>query len=70
MLTHLAKIFLYRQLTQAAFNCTKLTIDHQNKVCDTLKVNNKDTKITSCRRSGVFVVNFEAISHLSLGFYY
>ena len=28
------------------------------------KVNNKDTKMTPWRRFGVFVVNFEHISHL------
>ena len=32
------------------------------------KVNNKDTKTTQWRRSGVFIVNFEHISHLVLVF--
>ena len=33
-----------------------------------LKNNNKDTRKTSWRRSGVFIVNFEHISHLVLVF--
>ena len=32
-----------------------------------LKVNNKDTRKTR-RRSGIFIVNFEHISHLALVF--
>ena len=32
------------------------------------KVNNKNTRTTSRRRSGVFIVNFEHISHLFLVF--
>ena len=32
------------------------------------KVNNKDTSTTSWRRSGVFILNFEHISHLFLVF--
>ena len=32
------------------------------------KVNNKDTKMTPWRRSGVFIVNYEHISHLVLVF--
>ena len=32
------------------------------------KVNNKDTRTTAMRRSGVFIVKFEHISHLVLEF--
>ena len=32
------------------------------------KVNNKDTRTTPWRRSGIFIVNFEHISHLVLVF--
>ena len=31
-----------------------------------LKVNNKDTRTMQRRRSGVFIVNFEHISHLTV----
>ena len=33
-----------------------------------LKVNNKDTRKTPSRRSDVFIVNFEHISHIVLVF--
>ena len=32
------------------------------------RVNNKDTRTTLMRRSGVFIVNFEHVSHLVLMF--
>ena len=41
---------------------------HQNNVWNLFKVINKDTRMTSWRRSDVFIVNFEQISHIVMVF--
>ena len=41
---------------------------HKNRVWNIWKVNNKYTRMTSCCRFGVFIVNFEQISHIVLIF--
>ena len=43
-------------------------LKHQKKVGNLFKVNDKDTKTTSRRRSGVFIVNTEQISHIVVMF--
>ena len=50
--------------TQPAFTCSKLTIETLEQVWNMFKVNNKDTRTMP----GVFIVNFEHISHLVLVF--
>ena len=55
----------YYHKSQLAFNCSKLTIETLDKVRSMFKVNNKDTKTTPF---GVFIVNFEHVSHLALVF--
>ena len=54
--------------TQPAPICSKLTIEtlDQTEICSKLTV--KTTKQRHWRRSGVFIVNFEHISHLVLVF--
>ena len=39
---------------------------HQSNMWNLLKVNNKDAKTTSVMPFGVFIVNFEQISHIVL----
>ena len=41
---------------------------HKNRVWNIWKVNNKYTRMTSCCSFGVFIVNFEQISHIVLIF--
>ena len=41
---------------------------HQNNVWNLFKVINKDTRMTSWRRSDVFIVNFEQISRIVMVF--
>ena len=41
---------------------------HQNNVWNLFKVINKDTRMTSWRRSDVFIVNFEQMSHIVMVF--
>ena len=50
-------IYFYAFVSQPVFTCSKLTIE-------TLEQGVK----YHCRRSGVFIVNFEHISHLVLVF--
>ena len=51
---------------QPAISCSKLTIEALGKGEVCLKFYNKDTKMTP--RYGVFIANFEHISHLFLVF--
>ena len=51
--------------TQATFAYLKSSIETIEKVWNMFKVDNKNTRK---RRSGVFIVNFEQISHLFLVF--
>ena len=46
--------------SQPAFTCSKLTIETlEQGVKNMVNFNNKDTRTTRWRRSGVFIVNFE-----------
>ena len=57
----------FRNLTQSAFTCPKSIIEtlQKKKLQNMFKFNNKITRTTSrhWRRSGVFIVNSEHISH-------
>ena len=56
-------------MSQPAFTCSKSKIETpKKKVGNLFKVNDKDTKTTSRRRSGVFIVNTEQISHIVVMF--
>ena len=67
------KIFHYKfldapsfQLNKPVFTCSKLIIETLEQDVKHAQVNNKDTKMTSMLRSGVFTVDFEHSSHLLL----
>ena len=57
-------------LTQPACNCSKLTIETLEQGVKYVKVNKKNNtpERRHWRRFGVFIVNFEHISHLVLVF--
>ena len=40
----------------------------QNDMCNLFKVSNKETKLRQWRCSGVFIINFEHVSHIILLF--
>ena len=53
---------IFHNITKPAFTYSKLKIEALEQGVNMFKVNNKDT------RTGVFIVNFEHISHLILVF--
>ena len=56
-------------ITQPGFTCSKLTKENQNRVCEIWsKLTIKIPERCHWRRSGIFIVNFEHISHLVLVF--
>ena len=59
---------LYRNTkTQLTFIYSKLTIETLEQGLKYVRVNNKDTRTTPFASfSGVFIVNFEHVSHLAL----
>ena len=57
-----------QSMSQQAITCSKLTIETLEQGRNMLKSNNKDTRTTPWRRSGIFIVSFEQISHLVLVF--
>ena len=63
---------LQKLATQPAFTCSKLTIETLEQGLGTRKICSKLTiKIPEqpqWRRSGIFIVNFEHVSHLVLVF--
>ena len=55
--------------SQLTFTCSKLTIKTLEKRCEICsKITIKTPERSQSRRSGVFIVNFEHISHLFLAF--
>ena len=55
--------------SQAVFTCSKLTIETLEKNCEICsKLTMKTPKRLQWRRFGVFIVNFEHISHLCSSF--
>ena len=53
---------------EPAITCSKLTIETLEQMWNMFKANNKDTERRHWRSSGVFIVNFEHITHLVLVF--
>ena len=66
-LTHFFPI-LYFYTTQPAFTCSKLTIETLEQNVKYVQLTRKTLERRQWRRSGVFLVNFEHISHLALVF--
>ena len=60
-------LFILRLITQPAFTCSKLIVKTL-KVWKRSKSTTKTPKRRHWRRSGVFIVKFEHISHLLLVF--
>ena len=54
--------------TQLAFTCSKLIMESLEQYVNLFKVHNKDTRTTSWRHFGDFIVNFEQISLIALVF--
>ena len=57
------------EITQPAFTCSKLTVvalEHMCEICSKLTI--KTQERCQWRRSDVFMINFEHISHLVLVF--
>ena len=62
--------YFYCNTYQPAFTCLKFTIETPEQSCEIcLKLPIKTPERRQWRRSGVFIVNFEHISHLALCFY-
>ena len=60
--------YLWVVLTHTAFTCSKSIIEKKRNVWNLFKVDNRDTRRRHWRRSCVFMVNFEQISHIILLF--
>ena len=59
---------LMLQTTQLTFICSNSRVETLQKGVKYVQVNKKITKTTSMTSSGVFIINFEHISHLFLVF--
>ena len=54
--------------TQPVFTCSKSTMETPNNVWNLFKVNDKHTRMKPLTCSGIFVVNFQQISHFAFMF--